>query len=73
MKRITIHLSGVKKITTEKKIKKDGVNIFVKKTICLNTVTTNVKNEAEGRAFMSFYLDNHRGHKITKHYYTNTV
>jgi len=74
MQRITIHLSGVKPIITEKKVKSsNGTYEYVKKKIGLNTVTNTVKNEAEGMTYMSHYLNSHNGHKVTKYYFSNVI
>lgn len=67
-----MHLSGVKPILTERKVKNsDGSYDYIKKKICLNTVAQEVASESEGLAFMAHYLSNHKNHKVTKHYFTN--
>ena len=72
MLRITMHLSGVNQITTERKKKnKDGSYDYIKKKICMNTITSTCNSEAEGLAYMAHYLENHKKHKVTKHYFTN--
>jgi len=72
MKRITIHLSGVKQILTEKKVKNDNNGYdYVKKKICINTITKKVFNDEDGITFMNNYIERHRGQKVTKYYFTN--
>jgi hypothetical protein len=72
MKRITMHLRGVKPVLTEKKKRnKDGTYEYIKKMKCMNTVTSICKDENEGKAFMAHYLESHRGVKVTKYYFTN--
>ena len=72
MKRITMHLSGAKQITVERKVvRNNGGFDYVKKKICYNTVTQTVNSEDEGIVYMNHYLENHKGVKITKHYFTN--
>lgn len=65
MKRITFHLSGVKKFLTEDK--KTGKN----KSIIINTISHIIKNEEEGLAFMSQYLTNNKDVSVTKYYFSN--
>lgn len=72
MKRITFHLSGVKPIQIERRKKNpEGGFDYIKKKICMNTVSETFNNEADGLAYMAHYLENHKGHKVTKHYFTN--
>lgn len=72
MKRITMHLKGVKPITIERKKKNpDGGYDYIKKKICLNTVAQECDSEEEGLAYMAHYLENHKGHKVTKYYFSN--
>jgi len=72
MKRITMHLRGVKQVLTEKKTRnKDGVYEYEKKMKCMNTVACVCKDEDAGKAYMAHYLDSHKGVKVTKFYFTN--
>ncbi len=72
MKRITMHLSGVKPIFSEKRIPREGGGYDIqKKKICINTVASTCESEDEGLAYMAHYLENHKGHKVTKFYFSN--
>lgn len=67
-----MHLSGVKPFTIERKKKNaDGGYDFIKKKICMNTVAQKVESEEEGMAYMAHYLETHKGHKVTKYYFSN--
>lgn len=72
MKRITMHLRGVKPVLTEKKKRnKDGSYEFIKKMKCMNTVTSVCNDEDSGLAYMAHYLESHRGVNVTKYYFSN--
>ena len=72
MKRITFHLSGVTPITVEKRVRREnGGHDVVTKKICMNTVAIECLDESEGLAHMAQYLENHKSHTVTKHYFSN--
>lgn len=72
MKRITMHLKGVKQVLTEKKKRnKDGTYEYIKKMKCMNTVAAICKDEAECMTYMAHYLDTHKKHKVVDYYFTN--
>ena len=77
MKRLTVHLSGVKPIlvTTKKYNKSTNKYDYSKKKKTINTITFTCNSEDEGLTYMSTYIENRekkdKGVKITKHYFSN--
>jgi hypothetical protein len=73
MIRITFHLSGVTPYTQElKKLNKNTESFeYTKKVVVHNTIALNCPSESAGLIYMNNYVNNRKGVRVTKHYFSN--